>query len=88
MTQDGHELDRCAFVTAMLIQMGKVTDDDINPLLLKFQELDSDGDGMLTAEDVQLMQKLRKGKSSAQMRPSPVTTPKAEEQNDEGRAGA
>eukprot|EP00746_Dinoflagellata_sp_MGD_P084720 gnl/MRDRNA2_/MRDRNA2_33599_c0_seq1.p1 gnl/MRDRNA2_/MRDRNA2_33599_c0~~gnl/MRDRNA2_/MRDRNA2_33599_c0_seq1.p1 ORF type:complete len:527 (+),score=126.05 gnl/MRDRNA2_/MRDRNA2_33599_c0_seq1:62-1642(+) len=53
--KDNNGVDRCEFVCAMLVQLGKVTEDDILPLLQKFDDLDADGSGLLTKEDLSVL---------------------------------
>merc|ERR1712113_367025 len=52
LDQDGDGVDRCEYLCGMLIQMNKVTKEDLVPLLLKFEELDEDKDGVLTQDDM------------------------------------
>lgn len=57
MDQDGNGVDKCEFVCAMLLQMDKVTNDDLRPLLKRFDELDVDKSGFLTRVDIEIMRK-------------------------------
>ncbi|KAI0560475.1 hypothetical protein FGB62_112g112 [Gracilaria domingensis] len=45
-------LDKAEFLAQMLIRLGKVTDDDVQPLLRRFHELDKDNSGFISREDV------------------------------------
>lgn len=60
MSRDGQTVDRCSFVCAMLVQMEKVSEEDLVPLLQKFEELDLDGDGELTYADLKILQRQRR----------------------------
>jgi len=68
MDRDGNGVDKCEFVCAMLLQMNKVAEEDLIPLFTKFEELDADGSGVLTSEDLEM---LRARKRSSWGRGSP-----------------
>jgi len=57
LDRDGNGVERWEFLCAMLVQLGKVTEEDLQPLLDKFDELDVDGSGKLTHEDLQALRK-------------------------------
>eukprot|EP00746_Dinoflagellata_sp_MGD_P010130 gnl/MRDRNA2_/MRDRNA2_120829_c0_seq1.p1 gnl/MRDRNA2_/MRDRNA2_120829_c0~~gnl/MRDRNA2_/MRDRNA2_120829_c0_seq1.p1 ORF type:complete len:620 (-),score=147.85 gnl/MRDRNA2_/MRDRNA2_120829_c0_seq1:115-1974(-) len=48
-------VDRCEFLCAMLLQLGKCSEEDLLLILAKFEELDLDKSGQLTKEDLKLM---------------------------------
>ena len=50
------EVTRSEFTLFMLIEMGKVTQDDIDGLYANFQQLDVTGDGSLTEEDLKMLE--------------------------------
>jgi len=52
MDPDGDGVDQFEFVLASLLAFGKVTRDDIEPIIQKFELLDDDGSGKLTADDL------------------------------------
>eukprot|EP00415_Alexandrium_ostenfeldii_P002115 UN2115 len=52
MDKDGNGVDRCEFVCAMLVQLGRVTQEDVLKILDRFDDLDIDGSGILTTEDL------------------------------------
>jgi len=58
--KDGKGVDRCEFVCGMLVQLGKVSEEDLLPLLQKFDELDADGSGVLTREDLSMIRKQKR----------------------------
>lgn len=58
--KDGDGVDKCEFVCAMLVQFGKVTEEDLMPILQKFEELDADGSGLLTKDDVRKLRQRHK----------------------------
>merc|ERR1719210_176357 len=60
LDKDGNGVDKCEFVCAMLVQLNKVTEEDITPLLKNFDDLDTDGSGVLTSEDLEALRKQRK----------------------------
>lgn len=68
--QDGNGVDRCEFVCAMLVQLGKVSEDDLLPLLQKFDEMDADGSGLLTKEDLKMMRDQKRRRKIAEYRTS------------------
>ena len=45
------EVNKFEFLSHMLVSMGKVRRDDINEICRRFDEMDTSGDGLLTAED-------------------------------------
>mmetsp|Transcript_85119 Transcript_85119/g.237514 ORF Transcript_85119/g.237514 Transcript_85119/m.237514 type:complete len:641 (-) Transcript_85119:127-2049(-) len=59
MDKDGNGVDRCEFVCAMLVQLNKVTQEDLVPLLMKFDDLDVDGSGVLTQQDMDIRKRQR-----------------------------
>merc|ERR1712157_389361 len=60
MDQNGDGVDKCEFVCAMLVQLNMVSQDDLIPLLSKFEELDADGSGLLTKKDLEIMRSRRR----------------------------
>lgn len=52
-------VDRCEFLCAMLLQLGKCSEEDLLLILAKFEELDIDHSGFLTKEDLKLMRQKR-----------------------------
>eukprot|EP00415_Alexandrium_ostenfeldii_P002029 UN2029 len=60
MDKDGNGVDRCEFVRAMLVQLGKVTQEDVLKILDRFDDLDIDGSGILTSEDLQMLNTRRR----------------------------
>lgn len=60
MDKDGNGVDRCEFVCAMLVQLGKVAEDDILPLLQRFDDLDADKSGLLTKDDIAILRAKKK----------------------------
>ncbi|CAN8070548.1 unnamed protein product [Agarophyton chilense] len=45
-------VDRCEFLAQMLIRTGKVSDEDVQPLLKRFAQLDRDSSGFITMDEV------------------------------------
>ena len=45
-------IDRCEFVTYMLVAMGKLEQDDVDRVQGMFDKLDADGSGTLDVEDI------------------------------------
>mmetsp|Transcript_29376 Transcript_29376/g.64218 ORF Transcript_29376/g.64218 Transcript_29376/m.64218 type:complete len:519 (-) Transcript_29376:178-1734(-) len=68
--KDGNGVDRCEFVCAMLVQLGKVSEDDLVPLLNKFDELDADGSGVLTQDDLRVLRRQKQAKQLAKKQAS------------------
>lgn len=72
LDRDGNGVERWEFLCAMLVQLGKVTEEDLQPLLDKFEELDTDGSGKLTHDDLQALRKKKMTmRSSSGMEGSP-----------------
>lgn len=58
MDTNGDGVDRLEFLVAMLVQNGICDkEEDIDPWLKRFDELDVDGSGMLDQEDIAIMEK-------------------------------
>lgn len=56
LDQDGQSgVDRCEFLCAMLLQLGKCSEEDLLFILSKFEELDVDSSGSLTKDDLKLL---------------------------------
>lgn len=60
MDRDGHGIDRCEFVCAMLAQLDIVTQDEVTPILRRFDELDVDGSGILNRADLQVLRRRKR----------------------------
>jgi len=58
MDTDGDGVDKLEFLVAMLVQTGRVDkEEDIDPWLKRFDELDKDGSGRLDEEDIAIMER-------------------------------
>lgn len=55
LDRDGQGVDRAEFVVGMLRILGLIEDEDANPWLDRFDELDTDRDGRLKAADLETM---------------------------------
>lgn len=57
MDTDGNGVDKCEFLVAMLVQTGVCDkENDIDPWLARFDQLDKDGSGMLDGDDIAIME--------------------------------
>jgi len=61
MDVDNTGVDRAEFLCAMLLQLGKCSEEDLLQILTKFDELDLDNSGHLTKDDLKLLRQ-RKAK--------------------------
>lgn len=52
MDSNGDGVDEFEFVVATLIAFNKISKEDLDPIIKKFHELDADGSGLLTYEDL------------------------------------
>lgn len=58
MDTDGDGVDKCEFLVAMLVQNGICDkENDIDPWLKRFDELDKDGSGRLDGDDIAIMER-------------------------------
>mmetsp|Transcript_15018 Transcript_15018/g.34676 ORF Transcript_15018/g.34676 Transcript_15018/m.34676 type:complete len:90 (+) Transcript_15018:208-477(+) len=57
MDKDGDGVSQEEFVIGMLAALGTITQDDIDPWMRRFRELDKDRSGRLDSEDLQLLSK-------------------------------
>jgi hypothetical protein len=58
MDTDGDGVDKCEFLVAMLVQTGICDkENDIDPWLKRFDELDKDGSGRLDGDDIAIMER-------------------------------
>jgi len=55
LDRDGDGVDRCEFVVGMLLKLGLVTEGDVKPFLDQFTQLDADGSGRLSSEDIKVL---------------------------------
>jgi len=66
MDADGNgHVDKCEFITSVLVQLGYVTREDIQPWLDRFDELDTDNSGTLDLSDLAALMQ------SSQVEPRP-----------------
>ena len=83
LDKDGGGLDKAEFVLGMLYKLDLVKEEDATPYLKQFHQLDVDGSGVLTSEDLEIASKqlaekhISRGKksSSTSPQPSPQSTP-------------
>jgi len=57
LDKDGKGVDRTEFVLGMLYKLDIIVPDDAEPYIKQFDQLDADGSGLLTSEDLELATK-------------------------------
>jgi len=65
LDQNGDGVDKFEFVTGMLIQMNLLDAEDVGNFVKLFEEMDKDGSGTLTADDMEEFRAIREAEKAA-----------------------
>ena len=78
LDKDGAGVDKTEFVVGMLVKLELITEADVEPYLKQFAQLDADGSGILTKDDLEAASRsMAEGKTpSATPAPTPTRRPK------------